>query len=155
MTHQEPGDGDQPQEVILFGPRDLFHVRGLVGLRGRLAGLSDERTHGLVLAVHEIAAYAFTLSAEPAWLLLTMTTDAMRCEIRETDDLGNVRPAPYVPRLSEPFGREALGWRLARLLTDEVHVTADGTSAQVVMHLDEAVIAPDDARIRRRHIDGR
>jgi hypothetical protein len=152
VTRRQPSGGDQPPDAMLFGPLDLFHVRGLVKLRAQLAGLSDERTDGLVLAVHEIAAHAFTLGEEPAWLVVNSGADHVLCEIRETDRDGaaDERAPDRVPRLAEPVGGSAIRWRVARLMADEVRVTADSTSVLLLMRLTAPARRVPPGRSRRR-----
>jgi hypothetical protein len=163
VTYSNQDHGGDLAEGLLFGVDDLHAVRALVRRRARLAGLSDEGTDDLVLAVHEVAACAFAVDTRPALLVIGGRADRVVCEIREAaEDSASEKPdaAPDTvrarsgSRLTDPAVGPGRGWRIAHALCDEVQGAADGTGVRMSMLLLPAVAGPPSGAVRDRSDTG-
>jgi anti-sigma regulatory factor (Ser/Thr protein kinase) len=146
VDHDSPAPGSA--EDLLFGTMDLHTVRDLVRCCARLAGLDNERAEDLVLAVHEVAVCAFAAEELPARLLITTPPGRLVCEITEPETGPRQQAGPgYRSRLTDPGVGPGRGWRIARILCDEIQAAPDGTALRLCMRLPP--VPEDPGRARR------
>ena len=86
----------------------LADLRHLTAAEGERAGLSEQRTHDLVLAVHEIATNSVRHGGGRGVLRVWREADALICDVR---DSGRISAQPLVGRVRPALG-QAGGWGL-------------------------------------------
>lgn len=83
QTGHAARNGEPPALDQAFDGDSLYALRAAVAAHGSRAGLSDDRTRDLVLAVHELAANAVRHGAGQGRLRMWATREGVRCEIAD------------------------------------------------------------------------
>jgi anti-sigma regulatory factor (Ser/Thr protein kinase) len=114
----------------------LADLRLVIAAEGERAGLSRQRTHDVVLAVHEIATNSIRHGGGRGVLRVWREADTLICDIR---DSGRIARQPLVGRVRPALG-QAGGWGLwlANQLCDLVQLRElpDGSVVRLHQHLE-------------------
>ena len=110
----------------------LADLRHLTAAEGARAGLSAQRTHDLVLAVHEIATNSVRHGGGRGVLRVWLEDDTLICDVR---DSGRISVQPLVGRVRPALG-QAGGWGLwlANQLCDLVQLRELPHGSAVRLH---------------------
>jgi anti-sigma regulatory factor (Ser/Thr protein kinase) len=125
----EPAADATEHEIIRESLADLRH---LTASEGERAGLSRQRTHDLVLAVHEIATNSVRHGGGRGVLRVWRDADSLICEVR---DSGCIAQQPLVGRVRPSLGKTG-GWGLwlANQLCDLVQLRELPEGSVVRLH---------------------
>jgi anti-sigma regulatory factor (Ser/Thr protein kinase) len=149
------GDGEARLDLDqAFDSGTLYALRAAVQAHAIQAGLPENRTDDLVIAVHELAANAVRHGAGAGRLRMWERDGALHCEVSDSGSPDSGSPDSGIQ--AGPGGNTADRWPflqghglwLVRLVADQISVFSGpgGTCATVVFFLsgqDPSVSAPD------------
>jgi anti-sigma regulatory factor (Ser/Thr protein kinase) len=131
-----PADGPLPWPIRADMPytytTDLAAVRAIVQRYARQAGLPDNRTIDLVLAVSEVAANTVRHAKSPGSLKIWFDADEIVCQIQDEGIIHD----PLVGRRRPPV--DAMGghglW-IVHQVCDEVEMSSDEAGTTIRLHM--------------------
>jgi anti-sigma regulatory factor (Ser/Thr protein kinase) len=122
----------EPGVASLTFSTDLTGVRALVRRSARKAGLSEDRTVDLVLAVSEVAANTVRHTRSAGTLGIWHDTDEIICQITDAgfidDPLAGSRPP-------QPGATSGFGLWIVNQICDKVDLRSDLSGTTVRMHM--------------------
>lgn len=124
----------EPPEVLeelVFGARDLRHVRTAVRLQAKAAGVRRERRGDLELAVHELAANSVRHGGGSGCLRIWRSPEGLRCDISDAGVISDPLVGRRGPDADAEGGR---GLWVANKLCDLVQLRSSpaGTTVRVL-----------------------
>ena len=111
---------------------DLSQVRALVLRQAREAGLAEDRTSDLVLAVSEVAANTLRHTRSPGTLAIWHDADELVCEIHDEGVLTDPLAGQRKPAANASGGH---GLWIVHQVCDLVELTSDANGTTVRMHM--------------------
>jgi anti-sigma regulatory factor (Ser/Thr protein kinase) len=128
----QPDDNARGDAIRHTYRSDLSEVRALVLERAREAGLPEDKTNDLVLAVSEVAANTLRHTQGSGILTIWLDANEIVCEIRDkgriTDPLAGQRKPP-------PHAAGGHGLWLVYQVCDQVELTSDANGTTIRMHM--------------------
>jgi anti-sigma regulatory factor (Ser/Thr protein kinase) len=124
----ELAEPSAPAELMDFGEGDLARVRRSVSAHAAAAGLGDERSGDVVLAVTELATNSLRHGGGRGTLRTWREPDALVYEVRDAGHIEDLLVGRRAPRPSDEGGR---GVWMANQLCDLVQVRSGATGTVV------------------------
>jgi anti-sigma regulatory factor (Ser/Thr protein kinase) len=128
---QVPGP-QVPGTVSAAFTTDLAAVRALVRRCAQEAGLTEERTTDLVIAVGEVAANTVQHARSAGTIDIWYDTEEIVCQI---GDAGHIRDPLAGSRRPEPGAMTGYGLWMVNQVCDEVDLRSDETGTTIRMHM--------------------
>lgn len=114
---------------LRFGLNDLSAVRSIAGHHGTAAGLSQERTADLVLAVDEVATNSIKHARAPGLMRIWTPPTQVVCQLEDSGHILDPLAGRYLPTLSADGG---LGLWMVNQLCDLVQARTGAKMGAVI-----------------------
>jgi len=122
----------EPLCEVDFGVHDLEAVRGIIAQQAAQVGLDVDRTQGLILAVHEVAANSVRHGGGQGVVRIWPQAGALICEVRDAGRIADPLADRRLPAPDSPGGR---GLWVANQLCDLVELRSSSAGTTVRLHM--------------------